>query len=110
MTGPTPGPWFVNADGVVTADDSGPWRDIIADVYACPLEGKNQQANTRLIAAAPELLEALGLLLGEYEKAVYALLDFVQGTPVEEWPDALTGSRAHIERAAEVLAKARGES
>lgn len=58
-TAHTPGPWVDNVDGVVVVDKPGRWREIIADVHANPLEANNRRANTRLIAAAPDLLEAL---------------------------------------------------
>lgn len=69
-----------------------------------------RQANYRLIAAAPTLYDELEALLGEYVAATGRLLaDYVQ-RPVEEWPEALTGHRAMIEHADQVLRDARGQS
>lgn len=51
----TPGPWMVRSTGCVGTDDM-----MVASVY--PMEDQNLEehdANARLIAAAPELLEAL---------------------------------------------------
>lgn len=50
----TPGPWFVGGN-------EGNKLSVNADQYFVALvdEGDSQEANTRLIAAAPELLEAL---------------------------------------------------
>lgn len=59
----TPGPWFCKREGYSTvyveARIGGGW---LQEVAACgpTAEGQDQQtANARLIAAAPELLEAL---------------------------------------------------
>ena len=110
MSRATPGPWHENVDGVVVADKSGPWREIIADVYSSPLDANNRKANAKLIAAAPDLYAELTALLREYGRVTEALLDLVVATPVEEWPAALDGSSAVFEHAAQVLVKARGES
>lgn len=95
MTGPshTPGPWVDNVDGVVVVDKPGRWREIIADVHANPLEANNRRANTLLIAAAPDLLEAL-------EELVAQSLD--SGHP-HDW------LRHEIDQAKAAIAKARGE-
>lgn len=49
----TPGPWHVSETGDVVDSNS----ESIADVWP-PVEG-DESANSRLIAAAPEMLEAL---------------------------------------------------
>ena len=62
----TPGPWRTKREGFSTVYveariDGG----LIQEVAACgPTEAglEQQEANARLIAAAPELLEALGLI------------------------------------------------
>lgn len=65
----TPGPWFRDGEFIRSVEDSG----LIASVYISPNlnDGRNQsiQANAALIAAAPDMfdalenmLEALGLL------------------------------------------------
>lgn len=51
----TPGPWRLNGNRTITVGDFGKPGSFIAEV-------KND-ANARLIAAAPELLEALEWLL-----------------------------------------------
>ncbi|EKL0657274.1 hypothetical protein ACF0C8_10115 [Pseudomonas aeruginosa] len=62
MSKHTPGPWFINGHErytkYVEARIGGGW---VQEVAACgPTENPEQQeANARLIAAAPELLEAL---------------------------------------------------
>jgi hypothetical protein len=55
----TPGPWKVFADTITTANDSIK----IAEVPTNNEAKKEWQANANLIAAAPELLEALEMLL-----------------------------------------------
>lgn len=99
----TPGPW-------VTADSFGPLKDGTSVQAAkggehAPLIAsctgsfgrEGAQANARLIAAAPELLEALSL-------CVVAIQD--------EDPEPLPGTVWHkpLERARAALAKARGEA
>ena len=51
----TPGPWVVSLfPNLVGAIDDGGERETVAETV-----GPNKEANARLIAAAPELLEAL---------------------------------------------------
>lgn len=59
----TPGPWFEHREGFSTVYIEAKLRDgVIQEVAACgPTEAgeSSQLANAKLIAAAPELLEAL---------------------------------------------------
>jgi hypothetical protein len=65
----TPGPWQYDMDYIVAPDPGGRHPDIyIAEIAHSDEEGRiaspeQQDANRRLIAAAPELLEALDYLL-----------------------------------------------
>jgi hypothetical protein len=65
----TPGPWDYDMDYIVAPDPGGRHPDIyIAEIAHADEEGRiaspeQQDANRRLIAAAPELLEALDYLL-----------------------------------------------
>jgi hypothetical protein len=65
----TPGPWDYDMDYIVALDPDGRHPDIyIAEIAHSDDEGRiactqQQDANRRLIAAAPELLEALDYLL-----------------------------------------------
>lgn len=97
----TPGPWSIHetkgnggniSDRVeIAGPEEGRKRSLIASIYGFKLpEG---QANARLIAAAPELYEAL--------EAAYMVLK-PQKSRFEEYVNAVTLARA-------ALAKARGE-
>lgn len=73
MTKYTPGPWIAYdfaADWWVAnpEDDSGPMLRVGSD-------HDRREANARLIAAAPELLEALELLLREEERGTVCEID-----------------------------------
>jgi len=65
----TPGPWDYDMDYIVAPDPGGRHPDIyIAEIAHSDEEGRiaspeQQDANRRIIAAAPELLEALDYLL-----------------------------------------------
>lgn len=97
----TPGPWFTTGTMTkyVEAKIGGGLVQEIAAVGPTAADngyGAQQEGNARLIAAAPELLEALELILRKYEaQADYAELD-TDGA-------AVAAARA-------VIAKARAES
>lgn len=69
----TPEPWVVDEDGTVTQADSGAHIAVVSqeDDFPCLEEDEREEAraeckaNARLIAAAPELLEALEKALRE---------------------------------------------
>ncbi len=60
----TPGPWQrANRESISTAYLYGPnSKRFIATVYNSPCDPDEQEANAHLIAAAPEMLEALETL------------------------------------------------
>jgi hypothetical protein len=66
-SGHTPGPWLVvvgdDDDITVCAFEGDPRDGIMADIVAEILSVENE-ADAQLIAAAPDLLEALRLVLG----------------------------------------------
>ena len=61
----TPGPWRLSADGqrVIGADG----ESVVAGVYGAACADQDGAANARLIAAAPAMLEALRLCIGQLE-------------------------------------------
>jgi hypothetical protein len=108
MSKHTPGPWIAESNMVLTAammDEDNPkrGRQIIAEVFG----GLEAHANAHLIAAVPELYEALDLLClslnmgaGEPDEALAKKVQKEYGSAVASfW---LKGRR--------VLAKARGLS
>lgn len=73
--GPTPGPWSVGPGNVVKSvtDLPGGGRQTrwVAQVVHCtPVVEGEQEANARLIAAAPDMLAALKKLISAYDLAV----------------------------------------
>lgn len=102
VSGHTPGPWEVDRypDGralVFCAKfENSHYGDWIADISGIADGGSKQKANARLIAAAPELLEAL-------EACVTQLL-------LHGWNDPADGlkSCAALVKARAALAKAKG--
>src|SRR4051812_37585185 len=71
----TPGPWLAEADDSSVFDSEG--REV-ADCLTFPFAGEEAEANARLIAAAPELYEALKALIvlsdsAAWDKAFAAL-------------------------------------
>ena len=66
MSAHTPGPWFAERHGIVTADVGGHRRQVASTTGDAVMHGdvsvsvvEIQMANARLIAAAPDLLAAL---------------------------------------------------
>jgi hypothetical protein len=96
----TPGPWDYDMDYIVAPDPNGRHPDIyIAEIAHSDDEGRvasyeQQDANRRLIAAAPELLEQLTLLADHLE------------TPTHGLTEAMRKLRSKEARAA--IAKAKG--
>ena len=67
---PTPGPWEAKPTGPWDGWDGWSVEDatgaVVCDAHGSQLDGR-REANARLIAAAPELLEAAKLVLEWYE-------------------------------------------
>lgn len=114
----TPGPWRIDVNGSEnwTVDYEGPsstFMTICANgrrepvgFAVEPTAWRNDdeiEANARLIASAPDLLEALGQLLGNAEIARFHLKDTEEGMIVGS---ALFDT---IQQARAAIARARGE-
>jgi hypothetical protein len=98
----TPGPWDYDMDFIVAPDPNGLHSDIyIAEIAHTDDEGRiasppQQDANRHLIAAAPDLLEALDYLLQETVD-----MDLKHGIGLSE------GERAARRKALRAIQKAR---
>jgi hypothetical protein len=95
MSAHTPGPWTIGVPNNKTECDIGihggdesPY--IIADLQTDGYDDETQDANARLIAAAPELLSSLREVMGWYIEGGHAV------------------PRIYIERANAAIAKAEG--
>ncbi|MHC3750731.1 hypothetical protein ACYKDZ_17825 [Stutzerimonas stutzeri] len=100
MTKHTPGPWLVEGRTVYALNDDG-YNRFSALVQDAHTPGDELEANARLIAAAPDLLEAAELALEVAEGWIHDQLD---GTGIAgEALGKLDSVRAAI-------AKARGEA
>lgn len=64
----TPGPWKLAGHSIVTDDDAY-CIAVIEDDGGCEVDPDEQEANARLIASAPALLDALKNLLFAVENA-----------------------------------------
>ncbi len=65
----TPGPWAIRYDYVVQAQSFDGGRLVpVAQPYGVNCDGTDLFANARLIAAAPDLLEALRMWMDIHEK------------------------------------------
>ncbi len=79
MNAHTPGPWAAVYDGSGTwsiGPEGDPQGECIAGVRGPGVFSKGDRfehaaANARLIAAAPELLEAMKVILGGFEKGIF---------------------------------------
>ncbi len=92
----TPGPWKLDDDG--SCDVLANSGELLASVYPMMSAYRQRESNARLIAAAPELYEAL-----------WTLLDCLIGTTKHDLP-GYVGSQDTADRIFAALAKARGEA
>lgn len=89
----TPGPW--DYDGYVIDENDR----VIADVFINDDENwQERNSNGRLIAAAPELLDALKELVESAGWLFYSIHRGTMDKPMRGWPD-LTRARAAIAKA-----------
>ena len=79
-----PGPWRVEesigGEGWISSDDPGDGGDIVCNSPYTDEEKslKRWEANARLIAAAPDLLEALQRVADDYEAAGVQVADWIR--------------------------------
>ena len=94
----TPGPWTADRQYIEKKMPPGSNRKIIAEVYWHVYD--EYEANARLIAAAPELLEALELLVSfacsRCDWTACSGSQYVEHCP-------------HVENAKQLIAKAKGK-
>jgi hypothetical protein len=91
--GHTPGPWAYDPDGGEIYHPNGQFENALAAVYDLA-DAAEQDANARLIAAAPDLLEALTKL-----RAVFH--DGILNSDGAVVSDAIESMCAAIQRATE---------
>lgn len=97
----TPGPWFLINDACVGGPVESGWEQAGCGIAHCGMRARTSEeaaANARLIAAAPEMYEAL--------KALLACPDISDVAGEDKDPE--THAAESIARAA--LSKARGEA
>lgn len=104
----TPGPWAVRYDYVVQAPSFDDGRLVpVAQPYGVNSDGTDLFANARLIAAAPELYEALDQLLTDMLIAQGNMRDAAKHDP--RWEGCAEAIQPRVDAARAALAKARGE-
>lgn len=108
MSKHTPGPWkvFENPEGLPVVESTGPHADAVAHIRWARREadGAEVDANARLIAAAPDLLEALRLAIQFVEKP--KLVDALRDLP-DGWAEPVSRD-ATLQAARAAIAKATG--
>jgi hypothetical protein len=93
----TPGPWEVNDRWYIGKPDTGTFAEVMCCRGVKAEDEAQHEANARLIAAAPDLLQVLESIRDEME-------DYYDGAP--DSPTLWMG--LHIKRATEAIAKAEG--
>lgn len=95
----TPGPWFISEDGLVCAPDredynGTPWEIARPLEYCGTSHGPDYDtpANALLIAAAPELLEALQWAVDEFDGNTRCNAEQTQNC-IQKCRDALNKAR-----------------
>lgn len=115
MTKHTPGPWAVHSDRLsihrpaMPEDEGHEIRRLVALVYSnCQAGDSNLDANARLIAAAPDMLDALHALLSALDQEILECLDdaIVASPPLE--PAKLAALLNARDAASEAIAKTEG--
>lgn len=128
MTEHTPGPWWIddlddeieivgNVENAERFGVKGDWTVATVDASETEAETLNPQANARLIAAAPELLEDAQAYREVARNAIsdlYAIMMISTSHPQDIYDFALACRKSHWERLEAIddraaIAKAKGE-
>jgi hypothetical protein len=106
----TPGPWFVKKTAMSCFIDARIGGGMLQEVAWCGQTAtpEHMDANARLIAAAPDLLEALNRLLITAE-CVKRQADNSGKTPYTDWRSAVDDLTKVSDKARAAIAKATGE-
>jgi len=72
----TPGPWRINFDNQVCVQVDGEYHAVCTDQF-CYAPQSEQNANARLIAAAPDLYEALEQALDDMQMNGLDIADYL---------------------------------
>ena len=100
MSAHTPGPWTFEGDEIEAAAEVVNCQFVkVAPHRFVAVEGRTETeaiANAHLIAAAPELLEAL--------------IDVVAIAQLDKWDQAVSGRQSFLWNAKVAIAKAKGET
>jgi hypothetical protein len=103
MSKHTPGPWTtIHQDQRVVAAPVGKIRPTVAECISSLIEYSERKANARLIAAAPELLEALKDMLAEFDTILDEVKDSFSDQGIWEKTDICRSC------VVELIAKAEG--
>ena len=102
----TPGPWGIyTPEHDVTAWDEEADQTVTVAIMADDEPNKTREANARLIATAPDLLEALQSLLASLENIDFSHLDYL----AREDGDGSVYDRIPWELTEKAIAKATGK-
>lgn len=105
----TPGPWHYCADEPDWVTDSND-NIAVARVTRCNADAEAQHANAKLIAAAPELLEALHGMIQAHKSMLFAGYErIIELGGSCDSPEAMISSNPDIRKAQAAINKALGE-
>lgn len=109
MSKHTPGPWdfswHIQPNGCPTVGHKGLMVCMVAHSAKDPSQKEEALANAALIAAAPDLLEALEGLLSSYESVMHSEFDY----PGDDWSAEGRGDEDAL-KAIAIIARAKGEA
>jgi hypothetical protein len=92
----TPGPWIIDRSHKVDRDGTTIWADDVIIADCVPDQHENHKANAHLIAAAPDLLEAMKEL---FKQCAMTHKHWGDGCNNREATAAIKAARAAIAKA-----------